>query len=1850
MSLSSIQSGRQFERPGADIRKTGFLKKLKSHRPQTLKKKFFVLRSTSASGPARLEYYDSEKKFKSGSPPKRSIQLHTCFNINRRSDPSVYGGPSSGGGGKHGRHGIVLYLSDESFTVVAESEEELDTWLTMLLDYQNEFLPDGDMQREHYEFVWQVTLQARGLGKGTKGTYRLCLNDSTVCLVRLGSLVPQFAIPLVTIRSVAFSECIFRMEVGKYAPTGEGEFSLAVEDSSTAKDMHNTILHYMNSVKNPTSYKESHRRSSECHTSPGHRRPASTLQQRPASYCPPSGQSWASLDPSSPSSPGCQVEFSMSAHRARCDTGDSHRSSHFDDHGQDFSMGFNGGDQIDAKEQQVSLVPADMSPPSSPTHLDVEVEAYLEMDMSKQRQSSSSIGSGVSTPPSASTSMTSSFHSHKGEMSTPTEAYIAMVPQHAPTPPAAHHPPAHVPTAPIPIHTHSYSDPHHPTPLPTVREGGSNEGYVPMDSSSPASSYGSVVRPGPAKCMLSDDSTGMHPRTYSLGSKPPVKKYAGYVEMGPGGAAGKGPNDMPRATSVPHIILKGRRERDSPSASASPLSMSLKSDDSADSFMEYMPMRPRTASDSFNYNRPRTASFGNKAATGANSSCRPRSSSHGQGTRPFLGGRLGREVIKQEPVQSLLLRGDHHRVSSQTSSPHGSFDSLRVSNESLRRLSLSEGKPGNLSRQQSGSNASDYSDARGTPSPKTLRSEPDGYVNMQPGNMVSGVAPLSGMITSSSSSSSHRIRTDSASSRRSDSNKMNSSERLHNQNKGDYAEMAPLKSSGSIGSATGGSTSGKEAYVSMDFRARHSFSSDTRPNMHHVSSSSSHPRQQSPSNQTAYINMDIPGARGPSDQQARSVSMENVDNYVVYDPAHPKGSGSGSSSGGKPRTGSLGSKDKKGGGGGPSPRPGSGRKPSSNSMSSVGSGPYGGHSASASTRTGGSNDSLRSKSSNTSRQSSMEKYGSLGKDFRKKSASMGSRPVSKSGAASGSKSLSFSTRGDGSNMHPREYYLQQQQQQQLVHAGNLIPIRKTQRQLQEEAADEYIEFSPNLILQGADQHSQALAPATSARGMQPSSSSSSFTVSRSPINVPALPGSNENDSGYTMYNPALPPELVAATMPSSAGFSRMAPAAPHPVPQTSFIHSQHPLPPSSLSRQSHPHQHHHHSQGQSPSSPSPKGLTPTSSHPSTKDESEYVGYKPSHVPTVHAAEPPSSTPVKTAKPALEINTESEYVGYEPAGVPSAGSTSRPAGAPSPGAPHSDYVGYDPCRPSPVPPPKPLSPGAAVSYIQGGTSSSKISSIPGQPKSGSTIPATMQPLALSPRQKTGSQTPPSHSASPSPRPAPPGRADDSEYMGYNPAVPAAQAVAAPTPADKKPVSERKSSSSEDSCNLKENVMPTPARAVSYIQSSSNSGTGGPSSLAGLVSPLKIDVGAGERNSRASSTPPLSNNENSSDKNGKSGGNAQPRGKTEKQDRMRQQGASSDQSSPQQQQLHVNLHRAMSSPSGTAAEFPSPVAQGARQLESPSPSGSGPLSTRHKHFSGSSNSSQKSGRRVSSSNDSLRGDKKSDSSSSLNSSTSSLKGSGRRGGGARDEGGDRLAGNSLDRSPLSPALSSSSRNNSGEFFCGEVSPLTSQQLEAKIVPVESRIRHSVGDVTTQAGAGGGSRESTGHQGLVRPGSTPCVNNLGSTPGGLASPSMSNSGSAGQQFSAAAPCCDSGDPSSANSRTRLSLSDVNSYQQKQQQQFSATAAGSQGLSPGVDMPNPGGLSPQPAKPLNYVKLDLSGSTDPQAGGDNNARAKSRHSSDVDEKEPPLSYAEIDFVKSQNLSKCLAMNSGSGDEPSKS
>lgn len=108
--------------------RSGYLKKLKTSR-----KKWFVLRGDTRESPARLDYYDSEKKFLAGVRPKRSIMLKTCFNINRRTDTKY-------------KHVIALYTKVDCFCVVLDSEEELDAWLKPMLSFQHgEDVCDGEI-------------------------------------------------------------------------------------------------------------------------------------------------------------------------------------------------------------------------------------------------------------------------------------------------------------------------------------------------------------------------------------------------------------------------------------------------------------------------------------------------------------------------------------------------------------------------------------------------------------------------------------------------------------------------------------------------------------------------------------------------------------------------------------------------------------------------------------------------------------------------------------------------------------------------------------------------------------------------------------------------------------------------------------------------------------------------------------------------------------------------------------------------------------------------------------------------------------------------------------------------------------------------------------------------------------------------------------------------------------------------------------------------------------------------------------------------------------------------------------------------------------------------------------------------------------------------------------------------------------------------------------------------------------------------------------------------------------------------------------------------------------------------
>lgn len=127
----------------------GYLRKLK-----TMKKKYFVVYDDAPNKPGtgRLEYYDSEKKFRqmlqknnenATMNPKRSIVLRTCFNINRRTDVKL-------------KYIIGLYKKDDCFSIVLESEEELNLWLkTLLILQRGEEFADGAPPRPTFgEFLF----------------------------------------------------------------------------------------------------------------------------------------------------------------------------------------------------------------------------------------------------------------------------------------------------------------------------------------------------------------------------------------------------------------------------------------------------------------------------------------------------------------------------------------------------------------------------------------------------------------------------------------------------------------------------------------------------------------------------------------------------------------------------------------------------------------------------------------------------------------------------------------------------------------------------------------------------------------------------------------------------------------------------------------------------------------------------------------------------------------------------------------------------------------------------------------------------------------------------------------------------------------------------------------------------------------------------------------------------------------------------------------------------------------------------------------------------------------------------------------------------------------------------------------------------------------------------------------------------------------------------------------------------------------------------------------------------------------------------------------------------------------
>lgn len=103
-----------------------------------MKRRFFVLYVESEATEARLEYYSSEKKWRSGAEPRRSIVLKKCLNISRKLHAKQ-------------KNVIALYTQNDCFSVVTETPEELELWLDDMLEIQKSYL---SLNENKFRFIF----------------------------------------------------------------------------------------------------------------------------------------------------------------------------------------------------------------------------------------------------------------------------------------------------------------------------------------------------------------------------------------------------------------------------------------------------------------------------------------------------------------------------------------------------------------------------------------------------------------------------------------------------------------------------------------------------------------------------------------------------------------------------------------------------------------------------------------------------------------------------------------------------------------------------------------------------------------------------------------------------------------------------------------------------------------------------------------------------------------------------------------------------------------------------------------------------------------------------------------------------------------------------------------------------------------------------------------------------------------------------------------------------------------------------------------------------------------------------------------------------------------------------------------------------------------------------------------------------------------------------------------------------------------------------------------------------------------------------------------------------------------
>jgi len=220
-----------------------------------VRKKWFVLFGPTTTEPARLEYWDNERKWRAKTPPKRSIVLQKCFNINRKLDTRD----------SRSKIVIAIYTLDDCMSVVFETENELSDWLDQLLTLQQGKSGNVDGKRPvpNYEHMWNVTVKAFTPEENNftqvdhlKGPQRLCVTPNSVKFFPVGSdHCVEF--PHACLRCCAHNDRHFKLETGRNSPSGSGALLIDCDHPEVSQYLHQTMVKAMENSKSKEHYLKS---------------------------------------------------------------------------------------------------------------------------------------------------------------------------------------------------------------------------------------------------------------------------------------------------------------------------------------------------------------------------------------------------------------------------------------------------------------------------------------------------------------------------------------------------------------------------------------------------------------------------------------------------------------------------------------------------------------------------------------------------------------------------------------------------------------------------------------------------------------------------------------------------------------------------------------------------------------------------------------------------------------------------------------------------------------------------------------------------------------------------------------------------------------------------------------------------------------------------------------------------------------------------------------------------------------------------------------------------------------------------------------------------------------------------------------------------------------------------------------------------------------------------------------------------------------------------------------------------------------------------------------------------------